>query len=63
MRLIAIDHDDKELPAEIRSDAGVKDFQQLVVEFKQPPEEIKEFRLQVRPYEEVEIPCISLRRK
>ena len=63
VRLIAIDHDDKELPAEIRSDAGVKDFQQLVVEFKQPPEEIKEFQLQVRPYEEVEIPCIALRRK
>jgi hypothetical protein len=63
VRLIAVDRADKELPAEIRSDTGVKDFRQLVVEFEQPPEEIKEFRLQTRPYEEVEIPGVVLKRK
>jgi hypothetical protein len=63
VRLIAIDVDGKELPAEIQSGGGVKDFRQLVVEFDQPPEQIKEFRLQTRPYEEVEIPRIALKRK
>ena len=60
VRLVAVDGDGKELPAEIRSGTGVKDFQQIVVEFDQPPEQIKEFRLQTRPYEEVEIPGIAL---
>ena len=63
VRLVAVDVDGKELPAEIRSGTGVKDFQQIVVEFDQPPEQIKEFRLQTRPYEEVEIPRIALKRK
>jgi hypothetical protein len=63
VRLIAIDHDGKELRAEFRSGGGVKDFHQLVVEFDQPPEQIKEFRLQTRPYEAVEIPRIALKRK
>jgi len=63
VRLVAVDGDGKELPAEIRSGGGVKDFQQIVVEFDQPPEQIKEFRLQTRPYDEVEIPRIALKRK
>ncbi len=63
VRLVAIDGDGKELPADIRSGGGVKDFRQLVVEFDQPAEQIKEFRLQTRPYEEVEIPRIALKRK
>ena len=63
VRLVAVDVDGKELPAEIRSGTGVKDFQQIVVEFDQPPEQIKEFRLQTRPYEEVQIPRIALKRK
>lgn len=41
----------------------MKDFQQIVVEFDQPPEQIKEFRLQTRLYEEVGIPHITLKRK
>ncbi|HZW33294.1 MAG TPA: hypothetical protein VFF52_21430 [Isosphaeraceae bacterium] len=63
VRLVAVDLDGKELPAEIPSVGGAKDFRQLVVEFDQPPERIKDFRLQTRPYEAVEIPRIALRRK
>jgi hypothetical protein len=63
VRLIAVDHDGKELPAKIRSGSGAKDFRQLVVEFDQPPEQIKGFRFQTRPYETVEIPRIPLKRK
>ena len=63
VRLVAVDVEGKILPAEVRSGGGVKDFRQLVVEFDQPPEQIKEFRLQTRPYEEVEIPRIALKRK
>jgi RNA polymerase sigma factor (sigma-70 family) len=63
LRLIAVDGAGEELPARIRSDGGAKDFRQLVVEFDQPPEGIKEFRLQTRPYEEVEIPRIALKRR
>jgi hypothetical protein len=63
VRLVAIDADGAERPAEVRSGSGVKDFRQLVVEFDLPPGQIKEFRLQTRPYEEVEIPRIALKRK
>jgi hypothetical protein len=63
VRLVAVDVEGKILPAEVRSGSGVKDFQQLVVEFDQPPEQIKEFRLQTRPYEEVAIPGIALKRQ
>src|SRR5262249_45219912 len=48
VRLVAIDADGEEHPAEIRSGSGVKDFRQLVVEFDLPPEQIKEFRVQTR---------------
>jgi RNA polymerase sigma factor (sigma-70 family) len=63
VRLVAVDIDGGELPAQVRSATSVKDFQQIVVEFDQPPEQIKEFWLQTRPYEEVEIPRIALKRK
>jgi RNA polymerase sigma factor (sigma-70 family) len=63
VRLIAIDGDGEEIPAKIRSGAGVKDVQQLTIEFDQPPDQIKEFRLQTRPYQTVEIPRIALERK
>jgi RNA polymerase sigma factor (sigma-70 family) len=63
VRLVAVDVDGKEHPAEIRSLSGAKGFQQLVVEFDQPPERIKEFWLQTRPYEEVEVPGVALKRK
>ena len=63
VRLLAFDVDGKELPGEIRSENGAGKFQQLVVEFDQPPDQIKEFQLQSRPYEEVEIPRVALKRK
>jgi hypothetical protein len=63
VRLIAIDGDGKELLGQIRSMVGVKDFQQIATEFDQPPDQIKEFRLQTRTYEEVEIPRIALNRR
>jgi hypothetical protein len=63
LRLVAVDGDGAEFPGEIQGATGVKDFQQIVVEFDQPPEQINKFRLQTRPYEEVEIPGIALKRK
>ncbi len=63
VRLVAVDGDGKEHPAKVRSGSGVKDFQQIVVEFDLPPEQIKEFRFQTRPFERVEIPGIALKRK
>jgi hypothetical protein len=63
VRIVAVDLDGNELPAEIRSDSGVMSFQQLVLEFGQPPDQIKEFRFQTRPYEEVQIRRVALRRK
>jgi hypothetical protein len=63
VRLVALDSDGNEVPAKIQSGSGVKDFQQIVAEFDVPPEQIQGFRLQTRPYEEVEIPRISLKRK
>jgi hypothetical protein len=61
--LIAIDRDGKERPGEIRSTSGVKNFQQIAIEFDRPPDQIKEFRLQTRSYETVEIPRIALKRR
>ncbi len=63
VRLVAIGGDGEEFPGKVRSGSGVGDFQQITVEFDQPPEKIKEFHVQTRPYEEVEIPNIALKRK
>ena len=63
VRLVAVDHDGKAHPAEVRSGGGVGDFQQIVVEFDQPPQQIKEFWFQSRPYEHIDIPRIALQRK
>jgi RNA polymerase sigma factor (sigma-70 family) len=63
VQLVAIDRDDKEHPAKIRSGSGVKDFQQIVGEFDLSPDQIKEFRVQTRPFERVEIPGIALKRE
>ena len=61
VRLVAIDGDGKEHPATVRSGGGVKDFHQIVVEFDLLPDEIKEYRVQSRPYEVIEIPDIALK--
>jgi hypothetical protein len=60
VRLVAVDLDGKEHPAVHWSGAGVKDFQLLSAEFDIIPEQIREFRLQYRPYERVEIPNVAL---
>jgi hypothetical protein len=62
VRPVAVDRDGAECPSEIRSSPGVKDFVQITAEFPLPPEQIKEFRVQTRPYELVEIPGVSLAR-
>ena len=51
VRLVAVDGDGEERPSEVRSGSGVKDFVQITVEFPLPPEQIREFRVQTRPYE------------
>ena len=61
VRVVAVDGDGKVHPAEIRSGGGAANFRQIVVEFDQPPEQIKEFWLQSRPYESVEILGIALK--
>jgi RNA polymerase sigma factor (sigma-70 family) len=63
VRLVAIDLNGNELPAKIRSGGGVDRFQQLVVEFSAPLNQIQGFQLQTRPFEEVEIPRIALKHK
>ncbi len=63
VRLMALDVDGKEFPATVRSGTSVKDFQQLVVEFELPPDQIKEFRVQTRPFEEVDVRDVALKRK
>jgi hypothetical protein len=63
VRLVAVGGDGEEILANVRSASGVKDFTQMVVEFDKRPDQIKEFRLQTRAYEEVDIPGIALQRK
>ncbi len=61
VRLVAVDRDGKEHPSIRGSGSGVKDFRQLVAEFDAAPEQIREYRLQSRPYERAEIQGIALR--
>jgi hypothetical protein len=63
VRLVAVTTDGKELTATEESVITVNDLRQVKFEVRQPPERIKEYQLQTRPYEEVEIPGIALRRK
>jgi RNA polymerase sigma factor (sigma-70 family) len=60
VRIMAVDRKGKEHLAKFRSDAGVGDFHQRVVEFDLPPEQIKEFRVQSREYETIEVPDVKL---
>jgi hypothetical protein len=63
LRVLAVDVDGKEHPGGIRSSLGVTGFQQIKIEFDLPPEQIRHFLLQTRPYQRVEIPGIPLERK
>jgi RNA polymerase sigma factor (sigma-70 family) len=63
LRVLAIDVNGKEHPGGIRSSLGVTGFQQIKIEFDLPPDQIRNFLLQTRPYQKVEIPGIRLERK
>ena len=63
VRLVAIDVDGQEVPGQVRSGSGANNFRQIAIEFAQPPDQIKEFRLQTRSYEVVELPGVALERK
>jgi hypothetical protein len=60
VRVVAVDRDGKEHSSRFQSGAGVKDFVQITVEFPLTLDEIREFRVQTRPYEVVELPGIAL---
>ena len=63
VRLVAVAEDGEELSCGAWSFLVAKDFQHMDFICDRPPERIKEYRLQTRPYEEVEIPHIALKRK
>jgi hypothetical protein len=63
VRIAAVDAEGNLLKSDVRSGSGVKDFHQIIVEFDQPLEAIREFRLQSRSYEVVEIPRVAVRPK
>ncbi len=63
VRLVAVDFAGSEHPGVIQSTIDVTVFRQVKFDFDQPLEQIKEFRLEARPYEEVEIPRVALHRK
>jgi RNA polymerase sigma factor (sigma-70 family) len=63
VRIVAVGNDGKVTAGLIRSTIDVTAFRQIQLEFDPPPDEIKEFRLETRPYEQVEIPLIALKRE
>jgi RNA polymerase sigma factor (sigma-70 family) len=63
VRLVAVDDEGTESAGSVESTIDVTDFRQIKFDFDQPPAQLKEFRLEVRPYEEVEIPGIALERE
>jgi hypothetical protein len=63
VRLVAVAEDGAELSCGAWSFVVAKDFQHLDFICDRPPERLKEYRLQTRPYEEVEIPHIALKRQ
>jgi len=61
VRLVAVDRGGQEREAVRRTGGGVKDFYQMTAEFDLGPGVIREYRLQTRSFERVEIPGIILR--
>ncbi|APW62736.1 ECF RNA polymerase sigma factor SigW [Paludisphaera borealis] len=59
-RVVAIDQNDVEHPARNHSGLGVPSFQQLNMEFDLLPDQIKQFLVQTRGLEKIEIPNIML---
>ena len=62
VRLVAVDLDGKEHLGGRRGGVGVASFRQIKVDFAIPFERVAEFRIETRPYEEVEIPGVALER-
>jgi RNA polymerase sigma factor (sigma-70 family) len=60
VRLVAVDGNGQERAAKPKSGSGVGDFHQLVGEFDLPVNQIREFRVQTRPFEQIEIKDIAL---
>jgi hypothetical protein len=60
VRIIAVDRDGKEHEPRSAGGAGVRGFHQLGAEFSLKRDAIREFRLQTRPYERLEIPDVAL---
>ena len=60
-RLIAVDREGKERLSVRRSGNGAGGFSQMVREFDIRPDQVKEFRLQTRPFEEIAIKDVALK--
>jgi len=60
-RLVAVDGKGQEHAPSKTSGGGVKGFSLLSAEFDLSPDQIREYRLQTRPYKHAEIPNVSLR--
>lgn len=63
MRLVTLNDNGNVLVGKIRSTTDVTAFQEITIEFDEPPDHIKEYRLESRLYEQVEISPIALDRK
>jgi hypothetical protein len=62
VRLIAVDLDEKEWQSQARSSLSVNELSQIEVDFPLPLERIKEFHVETRPLQLVEIPGVALER-
>jgi hypothetical protein len=58
-----VNHFGREHPANYSSEAGVEILSMLDTEFNLPPDQLKEFRLQSRPFERAEIKDIALQQR
>jgi hypothetical protein len=63
LRLVAVDAAGLEHPANARGSIDVTHFEQIEFQFDVSRDRIKEFRLETRVYEEVEIPGVVLKRR
>ena len=62
VRLVAVDDQGKSHAGSLGGTIDVTDFRQLTFQFDVALTQIKDFRLEVRPHEQVEIPGIALER-
>ena len=61
VRIVAVDHEGREIATEDRGGGGVKGFSQLTVIFRKLPlKDIKAFRVQARDWQKVEVTGIAL---